>query len=379
MFAQVVVRSSCGIGTARRSVLSLGPADALREFPAEAAPTQRHVAHDGIMRHTADQHDSQIEDHDRGLSFDLTTMITRRRVLLGAAGGSAMLAFLAACGSDSSTSTNATSATTATTATSSDSTGSTTAATTPTSLGPGGVMPAGGPGGAPPGGGAAPGAADSGPTTTDAATGLSAVPEETAGPYPGDGSNGVQVLTASGIVRSNIRSSFGSSTTDAGGVPTTIQITLTDTSTTKPLVGAAVYIWHVDHQGRYSMYTQGATDENYLRGVQESDANGLVTFQSYYPACYDGRWPHIHYEVYPSVASITSAANKIATSQIALPDEVNKVVYAESSYSSSPSIYATVSLATDMVFSDGTTNETPTVTGSVAGGFTIALNVPINA
>ncbi|MCU1396662.1 MAG: intradiol ring-cleavage dioxygenase, partial [Ilumatobacteraceae bacterium] len=215
--------------------------------------------------------------------------------------------------------------------------------------------------------------------TTDATTGLSAVPEETAGPYPGDGSNGVQVLTESGIVRSNIRSSFGSSTTDAGGVPTTLKMTLVDTSTGKPLVGAAVYVWHVDHQGRYSMYTQGATDENYLRGVQASDSNGLVTFESYYPACYDGRWPHIHYEVYPSVDSITSASNKIATSQIALPDEVNKVVYADSRYTSSPSIYATVSLATDLVFSDGTTNETPTVTGSVADGYTIELTAPIRA
>ena len=205
------------------------------------------------------------------------------------------------------------------------------------------------------------------------------MPEETAGPYPGDGSNGVEVLTESGIVRSNIRTSFGSSTTDAGGVPTTLQMTLISTSTGQPLVGAAVYVWHVDHQGRYSMYTQGATDQNYLRGVQETDANGVVTFQSYYPACYDGRWPHIHYEVYPSVASITSASNKIATSQIAMLDEINKVVFAESSYSSSPSVYKTVSLATDLVFSDGTTNELPTVTGSVADGYTIALTAPIKA
>ena len=36
------------------------------------------------------------------------------------------------------------------------------------------------------------------------------IPEETAGPYPGDGSNGVNVLSESGIVRSDITSSFGS-------------------------------------------------------------------------------------------------------------------------------------------------------------------------
>ena len=36
------------------------------------------------------------------------------------------------------------------------------------------------------------------------------IPEETAGPYPGDGSNGANVLTESGVVRSDITSSFGS-------------------------------------------------------------------------------------------------------------------------------------------------------------------------
>jgi hypothetical protein len=36
-----------------------------------------------------------------------------------------------------------------------------------------------------------------------------------------------------------------------------------------------------------------------------------------------------------------------------------------------------VSLATDMVFSDGATQETPTVTGSTAAGYTASLNVPI--
>ena len=35
------------------------------------------------------------------------------------------------------------------------------------------------------------------------------IPEETAGPYPGDGSNGPDVLAESGVVRSDITSSFG--------------------------------------------------------------------------------------------------------------------------------------------------------------------------
>ena len=100
-------------------------------------------------------------------------------------------------------------------------------------------------------------------TTAVAATSglLDAVPEETGGPYPGDGSNGPNVLSGSGIVRSNIRSSFGTSTTTADGVPATISLTLVDSSTGAPLPGAAVYLWHCDAEGRYSLYSRGVTNE----------------------------------------------------------------------------------------------------------------------
>ena len=54
------------------------------------------------------------------------------------------------------------------------------------------------------------------------------ISEETAGPYPGDGSNGPDVLAEDGIVRQDITSSFGSSTTTAEGVPLTIELTLVD-------------------------------------------------------------------------------------------------------------------------------------------------------
>ena len=125
------------------------------------------------------------------------------------------------------------------------------------------------------------------------------IPEETAGPFPGDGSNGPDVLDQSGVVRKDIRSSFGSSTTTAPGVPLTINLTIQDAATCTPLASAAVYLWHCDRDGNYSLYSAAAANENYLRGVQAADANGLVTFTSIFPACYSGRWPHIHFEVYP--------------------------------------------------------------------------------
>ena len=57
-------------------------------------------------------------------------------------------------------------------------------------------------------------------------------------------------------------------------------------------------MWHCDRLGRYSLYGAGVTNQNYLRGTQEADASGNVTFTSIFPGCYSGRWPHIHFEVY---------------------------------------------------------------------------------
>src|SRR5262249_49654097 len=92
------------------------------------------------------------------------------------------------------------------------------------------------------------------------------VPSETAGPYPGDGSNGPNVLDDSGIVRHDIRRSFGDSRALATGVPLRVNLTVTDASNDyAPLSGAAVYLWHCDRRGRYSMYSSGVTGENYLR------------------------------------------------------------------------------------------------------------------
>jgi protocatechuate 3,4-dioxygenase beta subunit len=203
------------------------------------------------------------------------------------------------------------------------------------------------------------------------------VPEETAGPYPGDGSNGPNVLPLTGVVRSDIRTSFAGLSGTADGIPLVIQLTIVSASTCAPLAGRAVYIWHCDRAGRYSLYTAGATSQNYLRGVQEADANGRVTFTSIFPACYAGRWPHIHFEVYPTLAAAQSVTNKIATSQIALPKAQCDEVYATSGYEQSVRNLSQVSLASDMVFSDGSALELATTMGSVSGGYTAALTVAV--
>jgi hypothetical protein len=76
------------------------------------------------------------------------------------------------------------------------------------------------------------------------------VPDETAGPFPGDGSNGPNALAESGVVRSDIRSSFaGAAGASRSPAPPSTSGTARTTASTPCARGAAAA-------------------ENYLRGVQ---------------------------------------------------------------------------------------------------------------
>ncbi len=204
------------------------------------------------------------------------------------------------------------------------------------------------------------------------------IPEETAGPFPGDGSNGPDVLAESDVVRSDIRSSFGSASGVAEGVPLTIRLTVVDRANgCAPLAGAAVYLWHCDRDGRYSIYSDGVTEENYLRGVQEADAGGVVTFTTIFPGAYAGRWPHAHFEVYPSLSDATGGGTVAATSQLALPQEACDTVYATDGYDQSVTNLAQLSLETDGIFADGAAQQLAATTGDVDTGFTAELTVAL--
>lgn len=211
-----------------------------------------------------------------------------------------------------------------------------------------------------------------------AAACVAEVESETAGPYPADGSNGIEIRTVAGVVRDDIRSSFGGATAVAGGIGLDFSLTVLSLSCV-PLVGAAVYAWHCDREGRYSLYSSGVTNQNYLRGIQATDSSGTVTFKSIFPGCYAGRWPHIHFEVYSSLANATSGRGPIVkTSQIALPKDVSSAVYATSGYSQSVTNLSRISLATDGVFRDDlAARETATVTGGVASGYTARLTISV--
>ncbi|WP_309711823.1 intradiol ring-cleavage dioxygenase [Pseudolysinimonas sp.] len=281
------------------------------------------------MTRWTDAQGNEIDEEDRGLVYDMTTLVNRRAAL-GLFGGVSVLTLLAACG----------------------------VVPTPTTTSSASASPS----------------TDTG--SADAA--MTEVPDETGGPYPGDGSNGVNVLDDSGIVRSDIRSSFGASTVTAAGVPLTIVLTVRDAATGDALSGGAVYLWHCDRDGAYSLYSDGLTDVNYLRGVQQIGADGSVTFTSIFPGCYAGRWPHIHFEVYSDVATAIASGPIVKTSQIALPKEASEAVYATTGYDSSVRNLAQTTLAGDNVFGDdGGIHQIATMTGSAAAGYTAALTIGV--
>lgn len=269
---------------------------------------------------------------DQGAAFDIRTLVTRRGVLsLAGLGVGAVV--LAAC----------------TPATSAPATGGGDAAT--------------------PGAGSA---------TGSESTAAGEIPQETAGPYPGDGSNGPDILERSGIVRADITTSIDGSAT-ADGIPLEIEFQVRDLANGGvPLAGVAVYAWHCTARGEYSLYSSGLEDVTYLRGVQVSDAEGRVAFSSIFPGCYAGRWPHVHFEVYPDVEAITDSANAIVTSQLALPEDACAAVYADPRYEGSTRNLAQISLSSDNVFGeDSAALQLATVTGDEGSGYTATLVVGV--
>jgi protocatechuate 3,4-dioxygenase beta subunit len=226
------------------------------------------------------------------------------------------------------------------------------------------------------GGGSSTSAASSGSGGSSGAGVTAEVPDETGGPYPADGTNGPDVLTESGVVRRDITSSFGSRSGSVSGVPLTLALSIVHAGTGRPYPGAAMYLWHADPLGRYSLYSPGVTDQSWLRGVQAGDANGRLTFQSVFPGAYDGRWPHLHFEVFESLAGATSGQGKVKTSQMAMPAETCNLVYTTTGYETSASNLSRTSLARDMVFADGYALQVPTITGDVQG-LTATLTIAV--
>jgi protocatechuate 3,4-dioxygenase beta subunit len=111
------------------------------------------------------------------------------------------------------------------------------------------------------------------------------------------------------------------------GVNLVLKIVLLDARNCKPLADAAVDVWHCDAAGVYSGFAQQGPQrppgpppdfdpffddgppmvpppnhapnnhQTFLRGIQRTGADGVVSFRTIFPGVYMGRTNHIHYKV----------------------------------------------------------------------------------
>lgn len=211
-----------------------------------------------------------------------------------------------------------------------------------------------------------------------------ALPAETPGPFPADGTNVregqlVNILMETGVIREDIRTSIGGLQPVAEGVPVTLELTLQDVGRAcAPLPGHAVYLWQCDAAGVYSIY--GAADRNYLRGVGISDAAGRVRFTTVLPGCYPGRWPHLHFEVFASAEAAVTGKQALLTSQFAFPEAPCVASYAaDPRYAASVAPFAGVSLSRDGIFRGSSQAELAaqvlTMTGDPGAGYRASAKV----
>ena len=209
-------------------------------------------------------------------------------------------------------------------------------------------------------------------TKTADASGTSAgeIPDETAGPYPGDGSNGPDVLEQSGIVRSDIRSSFGDASGTAEGVPDDAGADdLSDLANGgAPFAGVAVYVWHCDREGSYSMYSERRRrTRTTCAACRSPTPTARCASPASSPPATPGAGRTSTSRSTPTRPASPTRPSAIATSQVALPQDVCDTVYATDRLRAvGQRTWPSVSLASDNVFGDdGGASQLATVTGDV--------------
>jgi protocatechuate 3,4-dioxygenase beta subunit len=148
------------------------------------------------------------------------------------------------------------------------------------------------------------------------------------------------------------------------GVPLKLRVALVDAKGCAPLPNAAVDIWHCDALGVYSGFTAAGGGDGgpggpggpgggrgrggpkggpgsmrggnrqidatrFLRGVQVSNHDGLVEFETLYPGWYQGRTIHIHLKVHLGGASAgdTYQGGHVShTGQLFLPEDITEQI-----------------------------------------------------
>lgn len=150
------------------------------------------------------------------------------------------------------------------------------------------------------------------------------------------------------------------------GVPLTVRILVADIASCEPLANAAVDIWHCDAHGYYSGVSANdpgpdtdpevaaeAAKATFLRGVQITDANGLVEFDTIYPGWYIGRTIHIHMMVMVDgeAGKTYEGGTAVHTGQLFFDDGITDQVLQTEAYAGRPDEQRSVNV-TDFILEE---------------------------
>lgn len=149
-------------------------------------------------------------------------------------------------------------------------------------------------------------------------------PELTEGPY----------FVDTGLDRADIRSDPATGVVKEGALLSLIFNVSQINNGCTPLPGALVDVWHCDALGVYSGVTDRSFDtsgQQFLRGYQVTDANGLAKFVTIYPGWYPGRTVHIHFKIRTDP---NAAQGYEFTSQLFFDEALSDQIHAQEPYAS---------------------------------------------
>lgn len=155
------------------------------------------------------------------------------------------------------------------------------------------------------------------------------------------------------------------------GVPVTLRLTVVDADSCEPLTGAEVDVWHADATGVYSgVSADGTEGEDFLRGIQVTDEEGTVEFETVYPGWYDRRTVHFHVKVHVE-------GDEVHTGQLYFDDEINELVSRADPYAGRGGRETTND--NDMFFPSTGSGSTLRATGSPEEGYEAFMVLGVRA
>lgn len=114
---------------------------------------------------------------------------------------------------------------------------------------------------------------------------------------------------------------------DQAGIATTLDYQVIDVNTCDPVPNVYLEMWHCNATGVYSGIVSGGNGDSsdlaninatWLRGIQETDADGVATFETIFPGHYTSRANHVHILIHTNVTVYENGTlgNDVSSSHI---------------------------------------------------------------